>query len=96
MKTIIIIAVFILVAVLAICFLFVFCKAAKNGDKLNFEVYNQPSNKKVFVDKCIVCGKIIPNGYATQFTTIGNTVYRTCQCHSKEEVKEALKRNNIV
>ena len=58
MKTIIIIAVLILVAVLAICFLFIFCKAAKQGDKLNYEVYNQPSNKKVFVDKCIVCGKI--------------------------------------
>lgn len=96
MKTIIIIAALILVTVLAICFLFAFCKAAKQGNKLNSEVYNQPINKKVFVDKCIVCGKIIPDGYATQFTTIGNTVYRTCQYHSKEEVKKALKRNNIV
>lgn len=95
MKTIIIIAVLILVAVL-VCFLFAFCKVTKNSNKLNSEVNNNPITQKKFVDKCIVCGKIIPNGYATQFTTIGNTVYRTCQYHSKEEVKEALKRNNIV
>lgn len=96
MKTIIIIAVLIIVVIIAICVMCAFCKAAKNGDKLNSEVYKNPINQLKFVDKCVVCGRIIPDGDATQFTTIGNTVYRTCQYHSKEEVEEALIRNNIV
>lgn len=95
MKTIIIIAVLFLVTVL-VCFLFAFYKVTKNSNKLNSEVNNNPVTQKKFVDKCIVCGKIIPDGFATQFTTIGNTVYRTCQCHTKREVEEALIRNNIV